>query len=120
MNDIIIGKDTREPNVSIIGVCCYESEGGAIHISDHGKYYRAREEWFSHDLLIFKDSDEYDKLTDYINYNEPAEIEELIMSSYMKNMEPKDIVHTLIDINDKGFREGIRKAQNDVRKALGF
>ena len=120
MNDIIIGKDTREPNVSIIGVCCYESECGSTHISDYGKYYRVSEEWFSHDLLIFKDSDEYDKLLDYIHNDDHVKIEELIMSSYMKNMEPKDIVDTLIVINQKGFREGICKAQNDVRKALGL
>lgn len=118
MNDVIIGTDTREPNVSIIGINCYDD--GTFHISHYGEYFKISHPWFKSDLLIFKNCNEYNWINNNLHDVTPIELEEFLVPLYIRNNTSAGIVDTLCHVERQGFKEGKTKVQNDMRKILGL
>lgn len=118
MNDVIIGTDNREPNITIVGINYYDSD--TFQISYYGKYFKISHPWFKSDLLIFDNCNEYNELIDYVNNQNPRELEEFLVPLFIRNTTSDGIIDTLCHVARQGFIEGKMKVQNDMRKILGL
>ena len=118
MNDVIIGTDTREPNVSIVGTGCYND--GNFSISHYGKYFKISHPWFKSDLIIFDNCDEYNWMNNHLHNATPSELEEFFIPLFIRNNTSEGIVDTLYHATIRGYIQGKTKVQNDMRKILGL
>lgn len=73
-----------------------------------------------HELFLFKYCNEYNYTKRLLSLNNFDELEDYILFNIIKHLEFDEFTEALTNIEQRGFDEGYKKAQKNIRESLGI
>ena len=96
-----------------------KSDDNHIYINFEGDY-RTHSTMLKTDLYIFSGCIEHDILSKFLTESKIEYIENYIDKLIISRLSPDEILDIIDDNCEKAFNEGYKKAQSNIKNALGF